>query len=113
MIYSNYYEHLINLQEGGIQVNRHVNIESLDDINDQIRGIEVCKEELKLMLSTANSDQKSIYDQLLEEMKINSVAFVSGAAGTGKSFILRMLERHYKIEGYKVRYIFMTRKNGY
>ncbi|KAG2193339.1 hypothetical protein INT47_003721 [Mucor saturninus] len=36
------------------------------------------------------------------KIKINSAAFVSGAAGTGKSFVLRMLQRYFRLKGYKL-----------
>lgn len=94
---------MINLTEGGIPVYREVNIQSLNDVADIERGLQVCKDELKVMMSTAEEDQKSIYHQLIREMKTNSASFVSGAAGTGKSYILRMLERYYKVKGYKVK----------
>jgi len=55
------------------------------------------------MYGTANKDQQSIFRQIVNETKVNSVAFVSGAAGTGKSFVLKMLERYFKVQGYKVR----------
>ena len=56
-----YYEHLINLSEGGIPVYREVNIQTLNDVADIERGMTVCKDELKVMMSTAQEDQKSIY----------------------------------------------------
>lgn len=93
---------MISLDEGGIEVHRRVNIQSLDDVSDFDRGLETSKNELRVMLSSANGNQKGVYKSLINEMRINSVAFVSGAAGTGKSYILRMLERYYKLNGYKV-----------
>lgn len=54
------------------------------------------------MLRSANDDQKSVYKQVKREMEHNSATFISGAAGTGKSFVLRILERHYRLKGYKV-----------
>lgn len=83
-------------------MNRKVNIQSVDDISDLDRGLETTKVELRMMLSSSKGDQKSVYHSLIYEMQVNSVAFVSGAAGTGKSYILRMLERYYKLKGYKV-----------
>lgn len=97
-----YYEYLINLPEGGIEVHRRVNINSLDDVVDIERGLDTCREELIAMLNSANKSQRSIYKQIIYELRTNSTAFVSGAAGTGKSFVLRMFERHYRLKGYKV-----------
>lgn len=54
------------------------------------------------MHGMANQSQKSIFAQITTELELNSTVVVSGAAGTGKSFVLRMLERHYKLEGFKV-----------
>ncbi|CEP13923.1 hypothetical protein [Parasitella parasitica] len=54
------------------------------------------------MYSNANDSQKSIFNRVNIELINNSVTFVSGAAGTGKSYLLKMFERHYKIEGYKI-----------
>lgn len=99
---ADYYEYLISLQEGGIVVDRRVNIQSLGDISDVDRGIETSKRELRMMLLSVKGDQKTVFCGLINEMKVNSVAFVSGAAGTGKSYVLRMLERYYRINGYKV-----------
>lgn len=97
-----YYEYLINLPEGGIEVHRRVNIQSLNDVADVERGLETCRGELIAMLTSANNSQRSVYKQIIYELRTNSTAFVSGAAGTGKSFVLRMLERHYRLKGYKV-----------
>ena len=55
------------------------------------------------MLNSGNIPQKEIFQGVIDELKTNTTAFVSGAAGTGKSYLLRMLERHYKIQGFKVR----------
>lgn len=55
------------------------------------------------MLRSANPDQQSVFRQVKNELEINSIAFVSGAAGTGKSYILRMFERYYyRLKGFKV-----------
>lgn len=89
--------------QGGITFDRRVNIQSLNDITDAERGIDVAKQELDLLIACATSDQKSVYNQIIYEMKTNSVTFLCGAAGSGKSFLLKMFERHYKINGYKVR----------
>ncbi|CEP19538.1 hypothetical protein [Parasitella parasitica] len=35
-------------------------------------------------------------------MEHDSATFISGAAGTGKSFVLGMLERHYRLKGFKM-----------
>lgn len=86
---------MINLQEGGIEVHRSVNIQSLDNVVDVERGLETCRDELIVML-------KSVYRQVIYELRNNSTTFVSGSAGTGKSYVLRMLKRHYKLKGYKV-----------
>ncbi|KAG2191493.1 hypothetical protein INT47_013068 [Mucor saturninus] len=75
--WKDYYEYLINLEEGGIEVHRRLNIQSVNDVVDAERAC---------MLVLRN----------------NSTVFVSGAAGTGKSYVLRMLERHYEMKGYKV-----------
>lgn len=62
----------------------------------------MCREELDMMHTMTNQSQRSIFEQIISELELNSTAIVSGAAGTGKSFILRMLERHYRLQGYKV-----------
>lgn len=93
---------MIQLPEGGITVHRRINIQSLNDVADVERGLEVCQEELIVMLKSANDNQKSVYKHIIYELVTNSTAFLSGAAGTGKSFVLRMLERHYRLKGYKV-----------
>ncbi|KAG1439175.1 hypothetical protein G6F55_013793 [Rhizopus delemar] len=54
------------------------------------------------MYENANSSQKRIFNRINIELANNSATFVSGAAGTGKSYLLKMLEKHYKIEGYKI-----------
>lgn len=74
----------------------------MDDVADIERGLDACRDELAVMHGMANRSQKSIFAQITTELELNSTAVVSGAAGTGKSFVLRMLERHYKLEGFKV-----------
>lgn len=54
------------------------------------------------MFNMANQSQKSIFSQIITELELNSTVIVSGATGTGKSYVLRMLERHYKPQQYKV-----------
>ena len=81
-----------------------MNIQSVANVSDVERGLEVARDELKVLLGTANGDQKAIYRQVKNELKINSCAFVSGAAGTGKSYLLRMIERYYRLKGYKIKY---------
>ncbi|CEP08663.1 hypothetical protein, partial, partial [Parasitella parasitica] len=103
--WKDYYEYLITLplEEGGIEPSTsRVNVSSIDDILDLDRGDKVTKMELKLMLRNANEDQKSIYNHVKNELEINSAAFISGAAGVGKSYVLRMFERYYRLKGYKV-----------
>lgn len=92
---------MISLKDG-IEPDRRINIQSLGDISEVDRGITTSKRELIMMLSSVKGDQKAVYYGLINEMKVNSVAFVSGAAGTGKSYVLRMLERYYRINGTKV-----------
>lgn len=107
-----YYEYLINLEEGGIEIHRMVNVQSLNDVVDAERGLDVARAELISMLESANISQKSIYKQTIYELRNNTTVFVSGAAGTGKSYVLRMLERHYKLKGFKVshtKYLFKKR----
>ncbi|EIE78840.1 hypothetical protein RO3G_03545 [Rhizopus delemar RA 99-880] len=50
----------------------------------------------------ANQSQKCIFSQITTELELNSTVVVSGAAGTGKSYLLRMLERYYKLQNCKV-----------
>lgn len=83
-------------------MHRRMNIQSVNDVVDAERGMHACREELIAMLKSANTSQKSVYKQTIYELRNNSTVFVSGAAGTGKSYVLRMLERHYKLKGYKV-----------
>ncbi|CEP16628.1 hypothetical protein [Parasitella parasitica] len=100
-----YFEFLVSLGPAnrGISVNRSYNIKSLADISDFERGIEVTQSELSVMYSNANDHQNSIFNRVNIALINSSVTFVSGAAGTGKSYLLKMFERHYKIEGYKVK----------
>lgn len=97
-----FYEHLINLPVGGITPHRRVNVNSVDDVSEAERGLDTSRAELMVMLNNANASQKSVYTQVIRDFRTNSVAFVSGAAGTGKSYVLRMFERHYRLKGYKV-----------
>lgn len=87
---------------GTIAVSRSYNINNLSDVNDFERGPEVARSELDIMLGNANDYQKSAFARVNIELTNNSIVFVSGAAGTGKSYLLRMFERHYRLEGYKV-----------
>ena len=66
-------------------------------------GLRATQVELEVMLNSANAFQKEIFQNVIDELTTNTTAFLSGAAGTGKSYLLRMLERHYKIQGFKVR----------
>lgn len=103
--WKDYYSHLISIpvEEGGIPVHDRVNnIRSVDDVSETNRGDAVTKQELKILYRKANVDQKSIYAMIKSELVVNSTSFVSGAAGTGKSFVLRMLERYYRLKGFKV-----------
>lgn len=90
-------------ENGGIHINRSYDISNLSDVNDFERGLDVTQSELEIMYTNANETQKSIFDRVNVELAHNSVTFVSGAAGTGKSYLLKMFERHYKIKGYKVK----------
>ncbi|KAG1637987.1 hypothetical protein G6F44_009149 [Rhizopus delemar] len=85
-----YFEHLVFIgpENGGISVSRSYNISNLSDVSDFERGPEIARSELNVIINV--------------ELANNSVTFVSGAAGTGKSYLLKMFERHYKIEGYKI-----------
>lgn len=99
-----YFEHLVFIgpENGGISVSRSYNISNLSDVSDFERGPEIARYELNVMYENANSSQKRIFNRINIELANNSATFVSGAAGTGKSYLLKMLEKHYKIEGYKV-----------
>lgn len=99
-----YFEHLISRSEedGGISVDRSDNIQNVNDVNDFERGPEVARSELDVMYAAANDSQKSVFNRVNIELACNSMVFISGAAGTGKSYLLKMFERHYKIKGYKV-----------
>ncbi|CEP08961.1 hypothetical protein, partial, partial [Parasitella parasitica] len=99
-----YFEHLVSLgsENGGISIERSYNINNLSDVGDFERGPEATQAELDVMYANANESQKSIFDRVKIELIVNSVTFVSGAAGTGKSYLLKMFERHYKLEGYKI-----------
>lgn len=103
-LYLDYFEYLVYLgpENGGISVSRSYNIQNLSDVNDSERGPRVAQSELDVVYSNANDSQKSIFNRVNIELTTNSIAFVSGAAGTGKSYLLKMFERHYKLEGYKV-----------
>lgn len=94
-----YYTYLVD--QNAIPV-RDPNVSSLNDVSDTERGIEVAKIELDLMFQQSFPSQKKIFYRVIRDLKLNSCAFVSGAAGTGKSFLLKMFERHYRIQGYHV-----------
>lgn len=104
LTWKDYYEYLISIpvDQGGIEPHERSSVTCIDDISDLDRGNDVTRQELQLMLRSANDDQKSVYKQVKREMEHNSATFISGAAGTGKSFVLRILERHYRLKGYKV-----------
>ena len=88
--------------EGGIEpVTARANVSTIDDIFDLDRGARVTKRELKIMLDNANEDQTNVYNHIKYELVTNSSVFVSGAAGTGKSYILRMFERYFRLKGFK------------
>lgn len=88
---------------GGISAtDRPSNIESMNDIRDAERGPDATLAELKVMLDNANKSQKAIYEDVTVELQTNTMAIISGAAGTGKSYLLKMFERHYKLQEYKV-----------
>jgi hypothetical protein len=57
---------------------------------------------LKTMLDNCFPSQRKVFRGIINEMKFNSVSFVSGAAGTGKSYLLKMLGRFYCCYGYRV-----------
>ncbi|KAI8635834.1 hypothetical protein BD408DRAFT_448861 [Parasitella parasitica] len=82
MTWKDYYEHLIRIpvDQGGIEPHGVRNITSVDDISDLDRGHDITRQEIQLMLRSANEDQTSVYKQVKREMGHNSVAFVSGAA---------------------------------
>lgn len=99
--WEDYYEHLISipLEEGGIEpaTARSKNVSTINDIIlDLDRGARVTKRELKIMLDNANEDQINVYNHIKYELVTNSAVFVSGAAGTGKSYII------LRLTGYKV-----------
>lgn len=90
-------------EEGGICASeRNLEINNLDDISDAERGHEATENELQVMLENANSSQKAIFEDTLAELETNTTAFISGAAGTGKSYLLKMFERRFKLDKYKV-----------
>ena len=103
---TDYFEYLVSIpvEQGGISLeDRPTNIQNLEDVRDSERGLEATQVELEVMLDSANVSQKEICQGVIDELKTNTTAFVSGAAGTGKSYLLKMLERHYKIQGFKAR----------
>lgn len=103
--WKDYYEYLIRIpvEEGGIEpATARANISKIDDILDLDRGAKITKKELKIMLDNANKDQTNVYNYIKYELVTNSAVFVSGAAGTGKSYILRMFERYFRLKGFKV-----------
>lgn len=103
--WKDYYEHLISipLEEGGIEpATARANVSTIDGILDLDRGESVTKRELKIMLDNANEDRINVYNHINYKLVINSAVFVSGTAGTGKSYILRMFERYFRLKGFKV-----------
>lgn len=74
----------------------------MSDVRDSERGQDATQSELRVMLNNANISQKDIFENVVAELQTNTVAFISGAAGTGKSYLLKIFERHYILQGYKV-----------
>lgn len=89
------------VDRGVIQV-PFLNIDNVNQVNDEERGVHVAREELRVMLQQCFDSQRKIFMQVVQDLKLDSTVFVSGAAGTGKSYLLRMLERYYRIHGYHV-----------
>lgn len=91
------------MEEGGIiPTPGRSNITNISDINDLNRGEKVTRKELKVMLRNANPEQESVFRQVKNEFETSSITFVSDAAATGNSYILRMFERYYRLKGFKV-----------
>ncbi|KAG1050278.1 hypothetical protein G6F43_007437 [Rhizopus delemar] len=77
--YKDYYEHLLN--KGSIEAHKRINIESLDDIVGVERGLDICREELNLMLNMANQSQKSIFSQIIIEIYSQQQVFKLAPTG--------------------------------
>lgn len=90
------------LDSGIIEVPNLPSVDNVNQVSDEERGVDVAKQELALMLQQAFPSQMRIFKQVIRDLKLDSSVFVSGAAGTGKSFLLKMLERYYRIHGYHV-----------
>ena len=58
--------------------------------------VEAAKELLRVQVPQFNPEQKSIFDRITRNLglKIATNAFISGPAGTGKSFLIKALQAH-------------------
>ncbi|CEP10255.1 hypothetical protein, partial, partial [Parasitella parasitica] len=71
MTWKDYYEHLINIpiDQGGIEPHGQSSVSSVDDLSDLDRGNDVTRQELQIMMQSANDDQKNVYRQVKREME--------------------------------------------
>jgi ABC-type phosphate/phosphonate transport system ATPase subunit len=81
---------------------RSANVDNIAQVSNEERGVDVARQELRVMYQQAFPSQQKIFKQVIRDLQLESTVFVSGAAGTGKSFFLKMLERYYRIHGYHV-----------
>ncbi|KAG1141319.1 hypothetical protein G6F37_008291 [Rhizopus arrhizus] len=78
-----------------LDVYRNVDEEVVDMIN-------VSQESVDMMSMRLNEDQYTVYSVLTEVLDVGGHAFVFGAAGTGKSFVLQLLYLHLRVKHYGV-----------
>jgi hypothetical protein len=78
---------------------RDINVNSISDISNAERGVAVARRELGVMYQQSFPSQKKTF---VRDLKLNSCVLISGAAGTGKSFLLQMFKKYYRIHGYHV-----------
>lgn len=59
--------------------------------------LQIINEQLNLLLQSASREQLDIFHSIVSNPGVHTVY---GAAGTGKSFLLRMLSKHFLVQGF-------------
>lgn len=57
--------------------------------------IETAKKEYESMYRSLNDDQKECVDTIIKDIAVRSSVFISGKAGTGKSFVVKCLQNYF------------------
>lgn len=81
---------------------RSANVDNIAQVSNEELGVDIARQELRVMYQQAFPSQQRIFKQVIRDLQLESTVFVSGAAGTGKSFLLKLQERYYRIHGYHV-----------